>query len=485
MVDDSVWRTIENSARAQTLERQWRQLCVRYLPRAPKDSIWRYRYGVNRRLPESGWKLHISATILNAPGILNRIAPFLIDRRVQFKAARTLSDVSKLNSGLYHSYSQIGKVITVYPQSEAQAIYLAERLHELTRRFAAPAVPFDLRFAQASNVYYRFGAFRQVSIEHPDGGRTLAIRKPSGELVPDERDNPKPDWVRDPFEDLRVHKQRRKSISAGTPFRVMNALIQRGKGGVYQAIDFSASPPRRCLLKEGRKHGELTWDGRDGAWRVRNEERVLKRLTACGVTVPEVYASFEVKGNVYLAMEFIEGESLHNLLLKRRRRLPLARVLSYGAQLSLFLSRMHQAGWTWRDCKPKNLIVTEGERLVPIDFEGAAEIDRPDRLLWGTPGFVPPERQRHSDGNAIPDDLYALGSVLYLLLTGRVFDRNQPLAIKRLRPGVPHEFCGLVGSLLDEDQEKRPGAQSVSAALTSILLNCSRQPRRLRDALAA
>ena len=469
MIDDSIWRTVENDARAQALERHWRDLSARYLPRAPRDSIWRYRFGPNRRLPESGWKLHVSATILNAPGLLKRIAPFLIDCRVQFKAARTLSDVSRLNSGLYHSYSQIGKVITVYPQSEAQAVYLAEQLHKLTRRFTAPAVPFDLRFAEASNVYYRFGAFRQVSIEHPDGGRTLAIRTPGGDLVPDERDNPKPAWVRDPFDELRSRRHKRKSRKMETPFRVLQALIQRGKGGVYQAIDFSSEPPRLCLLKEGRKHGEVTWDGRDGAWRVRNEERVLKQLAACGVKVPEVYSSFEVQENYYLAMEFIAGESLHQVLLKRRRRLPITCVLSYGVQLSAFLSRMHQARWTWRDCKPKNLIVTEGNKLVPIDFEGAAQLDRPDPLPWGTPGFSPPERKRQANGNAIPDDLYALGSVLYLLLTGQVCDQTRPLPIRKLRRQVPNELCLLVTSLLAGDPRQRPTAHATKLQLTAIL----------------
>ena len=157
-------------------------------------------------------------------------------------------------------------------------------------------------------------------------------------------------------------------------------------------------------------------------------------------------------------MEFIAGESLHQMLLKRRRRLPLTRVLSYGVQLSAFLSRMHRARWTWRDCKPKNLIVTKNDELVPIDFEGAARIDRPDHLLWGTPGFVPPERKDQADGNAIPDDLYALGSVLYLLLTGRVFDRTEPLAIRKLRPRVPGELCLLVTSLLADDPRQRPTA---------------------------
>lgn len=485
MVDDSIWRTVENDARAQSLERRWQNLCARYLPRAPKNSIWSYRHGARCRLPDSGWKLHISATILNAPRILQRIAPLLIECGVQFKAARSLVEVSKLNCGLYYSYSQIGKVITVYPKSEAQAIYLAERLHKLTRRFTGPSVPFDLRFAEASNVYYRFGAFKHVTIEHPSGGRTLGVRKPNGELVPDARENPKPDWVRDPFELLRRRRQTPQPPCPETTFRVLHALIQRGKGGVYQAVDCSPNSPRLCLLKEGRKQGEITWDGRDGAWRVRNEERVLKALTARGVKVPEVYSSFEVQGNYYLAMEFVTGESLHDVLLRRRRRLPLARVRSYGLQLSAFLGQMHQAGWTWRDCKPKNLIVNEDDQLVPIDFEGAAKIDRPDPLLWGTPGFVPPERQDQTDGNAIPDDLYALGSVLYLLLTGRVFDRNQPVAIQKLRREVPRDFCRLVELLLSEDPNQRPTAQFVRLRLTSILPVSSEPPMPLRVAQAA
>src|SRR5262245_53052084 len=178
MTNNSIWRAVENNASARIMERRWRQLCARYLPRAPKDSIWCYRFRLDRRLPESGWKLHISATILNAPAVLKKIAPFLIGRGVQFKAARTLRDIAKLNSGLYHGYSQIGKVITVYPQNEAEAIHLAAHLHKLTRRFTAPSVPFDLRFAASSNVYYRFGAFRRVAIDHPEGGRTLGVRKP-------------------------------------------------------------------------------------------------------------------------------------------------------------------------------------------------------------------------------------------------------------------------------------------------------------------
>lgn len=471
---DSVWRTIASDARARTLERRWEKLCALYLPIAPPDSVWNYRQETDDNLPEAGWKLHVSATILNATRILERIAPFLIETRIQFKAARSLTDIQRLNSGLLHTYSQVGKVITVYPRDDDEAVFLAYELHRLTHRFKCPSVPFDLRLARTSNVYYRYGAFRKVEIEQADGRRLLMMPSPSGELVPDVRENPKPDWVRDPFQSSKpVARTRKNDRKAATPFHVLRALVQRGKGGVYQAIDFQSNPPRLCLLKEGRKHGELTWDGRDGAWRVRNEERVLSRLLKHGLEVPRVYSRFELEGNFYLVMEFVDGESLHDLLFKQRRRLPINRVLSIGGQVATFLSQMHRAGWAWRDCKPKNLIVNREGTLVPIDFEGAERIDRPDSLLWGTPGFVPVVSRKDAAQTGMTDDLYALGSVLYLLVTGRVYNPSEPVTIQKLRRRVPTELRRLVEVLLQDDAAKRPSAQTACTQLTSISLKCS------------
>jgi hypothetical protein len=96
----------ENSAlnaRARVLEQCWQELCALYLPRAAKDSIWRYHRAGSPRDPECGWKLHVSATVLNAPKILKRIAPVLIESGVQFKAPQSLIEVMTLNCGLYHS----------------------------------------------------------------------------------------------------------------------------------------------------------------------------------------------------------------------------------------------------------------------------------------------------------------------------------------------------------------------------------------------
>jgi len=322
----------------ERLEKTWADLCAEYLPISDDNSIWRYSRSSVEGDPDQGWKLHVSATILNAPRILERIAPALSECGVQFKAARSLTDVITLNSGLQQSYSQVGKVITVYPRDNREAVHLARRLDKLTFRFRAPSVPFDLRFGDASNIYYRYGAFKHLEIER-DGRLIPAVLSAGGELVPDMRENPKPPWVSDPFQNLASNRKPRRSKPV-TPssFQVVRALVQRGKGGVYQAIDVRSNPPRLFLLKEGRRHGELDWEGRDGAWRIRNEERVLSRLSRCNIKVPKVYSRFEVAGNVYLVMEFVDGETLHNLLLRQKRRLSIRSVLAFGIQLAAFLA---------------------------------------------------------------------------------------------------------------------------------------------------
>src|SRR5262249_26938770 len=145
------------------------------------------------------------------------------------------------------------------------------------------------------------------------GGRAPAVRDPQGEMEMDmcAPGMAKPAWAEDPFV---LRRARRVAPAVDSPlkttFRVFGALSQRGKGGGYQAVDMGAKPPRLCLLKEGRKAGEVGWDGRDGRWRIRHEARVLTILRESGVDVPRVYTSFEMSGNYYLVTEFIDGESL-------------------------------------------------------------------------------------------------------------------------------------------------------------------------------
>jgi serine/threonine protein kinase len=334
----------------------------------------------------------------------------------------------------------------------------------------APSVPFDLRYGPDSAVYYRYGAYTHLEMLTPDGARVAAVRAPDGRLVPDVRDAAAvaPDWAAIPF--APCEPRTAEATSPLRTFRAFRALSQRGKGGVYQAVDLDARPPRLCVLKEGRRWGEANWDGRDGRWHVMNEEHALKSLRGAGVEVPEVYASFEVEGHYYLALEFVEGESLQQMLNRRKRRLSVCRALGLGAQLARVVSGVHGAGWAWRDCKPANIILTKRRDLVPLDFEGASPASTYDPLRWLTPNFAPPEwggAQRA--GSNVPEDLYALGAVVYFLLTGALPSSSGAAPVGRLRRDVPAAAAAIISALLDPDPRARPDAKSAGRVLSEAL----------------
>ena len=438
-------------------KKQWGELCERYLPVTAPNSFWRYsRRGTSADLKQ-GWKLHISATVLTANAVLSRVAPFLQARSVLFKAPASLGELGKLNCGVFYGYCQVGKFITVYPQSDDEAVSLARELHKLTQKISAPSIPFDVRYQRDSCVYYRYGAFEHLEIVYPDGSRMAAMRDPEGNLIADRRysDIVKPDWVIDPFRTESAETTITETPLTST-YIGFAALVQRGKGGVYKGIDKSSDGPRFCIIKEGRKNGEVSWDRRDGRWRIKHEKKVLKSLRQHGLPVPEVYNSFDVQQNHYLITEFIPGESLHTALARRKRRYSLKQALSYSLELATLINRIHDCGWTWRDCKPSNILLTP-RGLRPLDFEGACPVSENDPVPWGTPPFVPPEWEIYgSVRSGVYDDLYALGGVVYLLLYGKLPEATPQKQMKQVRKRIPREVEDLVSRLLSPEPAKRP-----------------------------
>lgn len=453
---------------AESLSRRWQELCRQYLPVIPKDTIWRYNRLSQSQDPDQGWKLHISATILTAVKVLEIVAPFLEEQKAYYKAPISLQELKKINSGIYYDYSQIGKFITIYPQDGAQAVYFAEKLHWLTFQIPAPTVPYDLKFNLESCVHYRYGAFKINKIKNSDGTSILTMRDPQGNLIPDLRDSaPYPAWVSNPFS-----HQPETAVADDSPlkkdFRVFQALTQRGKGGVYQGVDFRFSP-RFCLIKEGRKHGEVEWDGRDGYWRIQNEKHVLGILRAAGIKVPQIYHSFETGKNYYLVTEFIEGESLHSFLAKRKSLLSIPQALKYAIEISGILAKIHAAGWIWRDCKPANLIVTKSGKLRPIDFEGACPITQPDPVFWSTQLFKSLDwYEKNFWQLGTVADLFALSAIIYLLFEGEIPTFTENSTLKMSRRNVPAEIKQLVAQLSCFNTSKHFKAQMVTEKLKTV-----------------
>jgi hypothetical protein len=441
--------------RAEFFSLRWHRLCEAYLPVKSKDSIWRFNREAKPQEPSQGWKLHISATILEACDLFEKVAPFLISQGVQFKAPESLNALFKINCGLQYGYWQVGKFITVYPSTEKKAVKLAGELHELTSEFISIAVPFDERYLPHSSVFYRYGAFAQIEMKDKNGIILPAIKNPSGELVYDDRFRAVPEWLSDPFRN-KTKKFEDSSETVETPlmttYKVLRAITQRGKGGTYIALDLSADQPRLCIVKEGRRHGEVYWNNQDGYHLVKNEFDVLNTLGKIYKDVPQVFSSFEADGNFYLVMEYVEGKSLYALMRFRRRRFSVKQVIKFSVEIARIIEEIHQAGWVWNDCKPANLIVTPNGSLRPIDFEGSYPAHESAPFDWKSDGFSNPAGNESSSGSI---DFYALGAVVYFLLTGKLYMPDAPVAIEKLRRNVPKRFLEIVENLLCDSDLKR------------------------------
>ncbi len=308
-----------------------------------------------------------------------------------------------------------------------------------------------------------------------DNGRLIpAISDQSGQLVPDSRLAIGPEWAACPFSDEEaVQSSATSQGPLGSTLRILKAISQRGKGGVYHAADLSTRIPRLCILKEGRRHGEVAFDGRDGHERVRHEKAVLQTLRKCGVDVPRVFSSFEEDDNFYVVLEYVEGIVLEGWLKTRKRRLPVITALKLGIQVAEILAKIHSAGWVWRDCKPANLILT-GKVLRPIDFEGACRIGENSRHNWATKPFTS-TGDDFSNCSQPSIDLYALGIVIYYLLTGKFLDDDKPDAIGKVRKGIPAGVRAILSGLLSSNAQDRPSAGMVISALNRVVVSLEPQ----------
>lgn len=437
-------------ADAEGLRNRWDLLCENHLPVKSVESIWRYNRNSTSQEPSQGWKLHISATILEACDLFEKVVPFLISQNVQFKAPKSLEELSKLNCGLQYGYHQVGKFITVYPKNEKEAVEIARQLHELTKDYFSITIPFDERYAPDSSVFYRYGAFSIIKLTDHDGNPFSAIKNPADEYVLDDRKTAIPNWISNPFPN---NKESVNRTFEGTPlkttYRVFSAATQRGKGGTYEAVDLSGTKPRLCIVKEGRKNGELGWNGQDGYSLVQNEFNVLKTLKQKFDAVPQVFESFEIHGNFYFAMEYVEGKNLNELMQPRRRRFSIRQILKFAIEIAQLIENIHQSGWIWNDCKPANIIVTKNKTLRPIDFEGAYQTNEPEPFDWKTAGFSRSENNlKQKSGKS--SDIYALGAVIYFLLTGRFYGAENLSPIKKLRRNIPEKLIKSTEKLLSQ-----------------------------------
>ena len=229
------------------------------------------------------------------------------------------------------------------------------------------------------------------------------------------------------------------------------------------------------MIKEGRRHGETDWLGRDGFIRIKREAHFLRSSSAAIAAVPRVITTFCANGCYYLVMERIAGRSLQRVIASRER-MSTRRMLQYCAEMARIVAEIHAAGWAWRDCKPANFLVQKGRKMRALDFEGACRLHKVDPLWWRTPGYTPPEWPRNT-GDPEAEDLYALGTSIMQLIARSKSPINPAAAFKleTRKRNLPRHVAKTIQSLRSLKTKRRPSARATQRVLQKLLTNSERK----------
>jgi serine/threonine protein kinase len=147
-----------------------------------------------------------------------------------------------------------------------------------------------------------------------------------------------------------------------------------------------------------------------------------------------VYDIGEAQGELYLSMEYVDGEDLAALL-RRIGKLPMDKAVEIALKLCTGLAAAHAKGMLHRDLKPANIMIDSAGEVRIMDFGLAAisEELRATQVAEGTPYYMAPE-QLAGEKVSAQSDIYALGLVFYEMLTGKPpFTGNTPAELRRLR----------------------------------------------------
>ena len=145
-----------------------------------------------------------------------------------------------------------------------------------------------------------------------------------------------------------------------------------------------------------------------------NEVRTARQVSHPNIC--RVYDIGEVEGQLYLSMEFVDGEDLATSL-RRIGRFPEDRATEIARQLCAGLAAAHERGVLHRDLKPANVMLDGAGKVRVMDF-GLAAVGPVEDVRAGTPAYMAPEQLLGREVT-VRSDIYALGLVLYELFTGR------------------------------------------------------------------
>jgi tetratricopeptide (TPR) repeat protein len=245
-------------------------------------------------------------------------------------------------------------------------------------------------------------------------------------------------------------------------YKILDKLGEGGMGVVYKAQDTKLD--RLVALKFLPPHVASDQSEKE---RFFQEARSASALSHPNITV--IYEINEAEGQVYIAMEYIEGKTLNKLI--EKEPLPLKKVLDIAIQACDGLAAAHKKGMVHRDIKSDNIMVTSEGQVKITDFglakfRGEARITQLGTTL-GTAAYMSPEQ---ASGEEVDQrsDIFSFGVVLYEMLTGQLpfkgehqaaviysILNEEPQPVARFNNKVSADLERIVAKALSKDREER------------------------------
>src|SRR5438874_6587223 len=275
-------------------------------------------------------------------------------------------------------------------------------------------------------------------------------------------------------------------------YRIIRKLGAGGMANVYLAEDQELG--RRVAIKIlNERHAN------DDQFVERFRREAQNAAALAHPNIVSIYDRGEAEGTYYIAMEYLEGRSLKELILSRGPA-PVSVAIDYARQILSALRFAHRNGIVHRDIKPHNVLVDAEGRLKVTDFgiarAGASQMTEVGSII-GTAQYLSPEQAKGAPVDQT-SDLYSVGVVLYELLTGVVpFSGDTPveIAMKHLstapeppsprRAEIPRELDLVVLRALAKDPADRyPSAEEMDADLARVARGAAVSPETEEAATA-
>ncbi len=258
-------------------------------------------------------------------------------------------------------------------------------------------------------------------------------------------------------------RELKKGTTFASRYEIIEELGKGGMGRVYQVKDQKLD--EEMALKVLKP--EIAAD-RGMIERFKNELKLARKIAHKSIC--KMYDLNEEEETPYITMEYVKGEDLKSFI-RRKEKLSEEETIAIAKQVCEGLKEAHELGVIHRDLKPQNIMIDEKNNAKVMDFGIARSVEAPGithtGMMIGTPDYISPEQAEGEEADQ-RSDIYALGVILYEMVTGSVpFKGDTAFSValkhktklpqdpKKINPDISENLSRLVLICLEKERERR------------------------------